>query len=63
MTYADLLAHYGATTRAELARAMNKSRPTLIAWQRDGIPLDSQKLIEYETRGRLRADTRQQSRS
>jgi hypothetical protein len=56
MSYEEVIAFYGSVTKA--AKAMRVSRPVVYRWQKKGVPLPYQALIEIETKGSLKVDRR-----
>jgi hypothetical protein len=54
MTAQQIKKVFGTTVAS--AKAMGVSRRTFAYWLKQGIPSRSQKLIEFETGGRFKAD-------
>ena len=48
----DLVAYYGS--RQKVQDKLRLSKQLFSTWQRDGIPMGRQALIQIETRGKLR---------
>lgn len=54
MTHNDIIKHFGS--QAVAARKLGVTRAAVSIWGKRGIPSGRQILIQYQTRGKLRAD-------
>jgi DNA-binding transcriptional regulator YdaS (Cro superfamily) len=57
MTHNDIIRHFG--TQAAAARKLGVTRAAVSIWKKRGIPAGRQILIQYQTRGKLRAGARE----
>lgn len=53
MTAQEIVSHFGGKSKA--ARAIGITLQTLRNWKKSGIPMRSQKWIQFETGGALKA--------
>ncbi|AIL77474.1 hypothetical protein RG113_003758 [Acinetobacter baumannii] len=56
MNLQDLLDYHDCSSKQELSRKMLVSRITLWKWEKEGIPLRTQALLEIKSKGILKAD-------
>lgn len=56
MTIEEVVEHFGSVTQT--AKALKVSRPVIYRWQKSGVPMPYQALIEIQTKGALKIDRR-----
>lgn len=56
MTVDQLRAHFKVKNNSQLAKKISRGRSTITDWEKKGIPVSVQALIQIETNGALKAN-------
>jgi len=56
MNVKQLREHYKVNSNPQLAKKIGVGRTTVWDWEKKGIPLKTQALLELKTKGKLKAD-------
>ncbi|MBJ8424553.1 helix-turn-helix domain-containing protein [Acinetobacter bereziniae] len=63
MNVDDLMTHYKCKSKKMLSAEIGISRVTLWKWSKQGIPYDTQAVLQLETKGALMADQDSKSKN
>lgn len=56
MNVAELRKYHNVENNSQLAKKIKRGRSTIAGWEKEGIPLSTQAMLQIQTQGKLKAD-------